>query len=177
MNDLLDPYILRAGIIPYFKVPNVEDQSSKTLFIFGLDEGISCLSDFGGTREYFDTNVYDLALREYNEESIGLLEPITINSLKTKSTYIIDETKIKKGEKCALFFYPIDYPYPILDKMRLFKERSMPGDETKGIIALTRDQLILALKQEKTKIENTKMFLFHPKIKYMLSKHVKNLHL
>jgi hypothetical protein len=168
--NLTDAFILRAGIIPYFRTPK-----NQIFFLFGLDEGIASLSDFGGTREYFDADVYHLAIREYREESIGLLEPITVDDLKCYGKCIVGETKIKKGEKCALFFYPFPYPYPLLDKIKAFKERSVPGDETKGLAMLSLEQTLLALEQPEAKIDNTKMFLFHPKIKHLLKAQLKDL--
>jgi hypothetical protein len=169
--DLSDPHILRAGIIPYIKSPS----TNNVFFIFGLDEGIASLSDFGGTREYFDKDVYELALREYNEETIGLLEMITVEDLKNKSRVIVDETLIKKEEKCALFFYPFPSDYPVIEKMDIFKRRAMPGDETKAIVFLSKEQTIQALEQPDAKIGDTKMFLFHPKIRNMLLSNLNNI--
>jgi len=160
-HELQDKTIRRAGIIPYMK-------NEKTVFfIFGLDEGIASISDFGGTREDFDEDVYGTALREFQEETFGVIGTIKRENI-TKAPYIVGETGFHETEKGVLFFIHYRHDFPFTAKMQEFKERNMPGDETRGLIVLSREQLIAGLKQPEERIQSSKVFLFHPKVRSIL---------
>lgn len=160
-HELQDKTIRRGGVIPYVK-------NEKTVFfIFGLDEGIASISDFGGTREDFDEDVYGTALREFQEETFGVIGTIKRKNI-TRAPYIVGETGFHDTEKGVLFFVHYRQEFPFTDKMQEFKERNMPGDETRGLIVLSREQLIAGLKQPEERIQSSKVFLFHPKVRAIL---------
>jgi len=159
--ELQDKTIRRAGVIPYMK------NEKTVLFIFGLDEGIASISDFGGTREDFDKDVYGIALREFQEETFGIMGTIKRGNL-IKAPYIVGETGYHETEKGVLFFVQYSNDFPFTKKMQEFKERNMPGDETRGLIVLSKEQLISGLKQPEERIQSSKVFLFHPKVRSIL---------
>lgn len=150
----------RAGIIPYVKTNNT------VMFIFGLGEAIASISDFGGTREDFDEDIYETALREFHEESFNVIGPLNRKNLD-HAPFIVAETGFH-GEEGVLFFVKYRDNFPFLTKMREFKERAMPGDETKALIILSREQLLLGLKQPEERIQSSKIFLLHPKVRSIL---------
>jgi hypothetical protein len=152
--------LTRAGIIPYIK------RNGIVLFIFGLDEAIANISDFGGTRENRDKDIYETAIREFSEESFGVLGELDQSNV-VKATYIQGDTGFR-GEQGVLFFVPFKTDFPLVSKMQEMKERAMPGDETKALICLTKEQLFQALKGAEERIQSSKIFLFHPKVKSIL---------
>lgn len=158
---LLDKDLKRAGVIPYVKI------NDKVFFIFGLGEGIASISDFGGTKEEKDEDAVDNALREFREESFTVLGTLNRNHL-LNSPYIVGETGFHEGEKGVVFLVKYRNEFPFSSKMREFKERNVPGDETRGIIVLSREQLISGLKQPDVRIGSTKPFQFHAKVKNIL---------
>nr|QBK91915.1 MAG: hypothetical protein LCPAC304_02560 [Pithovirus LCPAC304] len=161
MMSLKDTDIQRAGIIPYVK------KKGKVFFLFGLGEGIASISDFGGTRELSDADVLETALREFHEETFNVIGTLTRDNLK-HAPYIIGETGFHETEKCALFFVAYRQDFPFFAKMNEFKERNVPGDETRGLIVLEREQLFRALKQPEKRIQSSKVFLFHAKVRSVL---------
>ncbi len=159
--SLEDINLRRAGIIPYIK------KQGRVFFLFGLGEGIASISDFGGTREPADADVLETALREFHEETFNVIGTLTRDNLKG-DPYIIGETGFHETEKCVLFFVAYRQDFPFFEKMNEFKDRNMPGDETRGLIVLEREQLFRALKQPEKRIQSSKVFLFHAKVRSVL---------
>ena len=158
--SLKNDNIRRAGIIPYVK------RNNTVFFILGLDEAIASISDFGGTREVTDLDPYETALREFQEESFGVLGVLNRKCLES-APYIIAKTGFH-GEDGVLFFVKYKNEFPFFSKMREFKERNVPGDETKALVFLSREQILLGLKQTEERIQSSKIFLFHAKVQAIL---------
>jgi len=152
--------IKRAGVIPYIKKNNT------VIFILGLDEAIASISDFGGTREAKDADPLETALREFQEESFGVLGGLSRKNLES-STYVVAETGYH-GEEGILFFVKYKEEFPFFTKMREFKERNVPGDETKALVYITKEQILEGLHQTDERIQSSKIFLFHPKVQSIL---------
>ena len=167
-KDLEDPRIRRAGIIPYIKY------NRQTFFLLGVSEIHAYISDFGGTRDHEDADLIETALREYNEETFGCLRSPTRGELES-SKYIIDFTGYHGDEKCVIFFVPFPKDMPLFSKMLEFRHRSMPGDEIKGLIVLNARQLTTALRNGEERIDGTRIFFFHPKIKPILKRKIRTL--
>lgn len=163
MVSMNEKDIRRAGVIPF-----VTDKMGNPFFLFGLDEGIACIADFGGTRETKDKDIVATALREFHEETFGVMGTLSRENL-VKSPYIVGETGYHDEEKGILFLVKYRQEFPFLDKMKEFKERNVPGDETRGLIVLSREQLLRALSQAEERIQSSKVFHFHPKVKHILS--------
>jgi len=159
--------IRRAGIIPYVKKNNT------VIFILGLDEAIASISDFGGTREAKDKDPIETALREFQEESFGVLGGLNRKNIEN-SNYIVAKTGFHGEEEGIIFFVKYREEFPFFTKMREFKERNVPGDETKALIFITREQILDGLHQTEERIQSSKIFLFHPKVQSILlsAKHV-----
>lgn len=67
----------RAGIIMYTVFEN------RTYFGLGLDSKSHDLTDFGGRVIYkVDSNAINGALREFNEETLNIFNPLTLNDIK-----------------------------------------------------------------------------------------------
>ena len=152
--------IKRAGIIPFVK------RNNTVMFIMGLDEAIASISDFGGTREVIDADPFETALREFKEESFGVLGSLKRTNILS-APFIIGETGFH-GEEGVLFFVKYKDEFPFFSKMREFKERNVPGDETKALVFITREQLLAGLEQTEERIQSSKVFLFHPKVQSVL---------
>lgn len=153
--------IKRAGVIPYIKRQN------NVFFLFGLDEGIASISDFGGTREKKDKDIIDTALREFREETFGIIGTLDRSHL-LHSHHVVGKTGYHQGEKGILFFVKYRSDFPFYVKMKEFKERNVPGDETRGLIVLSREQLVLALNKPEERLKSSKIFHFHPKVRNVL---------
>lgn len=152
--------IRRAGIIPFVK------RNNTVIFIMGLDEAIASIADFGGTREIRDLDPFETALREFQEESFGVLGDLERGNL-LGAPFIIAETGFH-GEEGILFFVKYRDEFPFFSKMREFKERNVPGDETKALVFISREQILAGLKQTEERIQSSKVFLFHAKVQSIL---------
>lgn len=152
--------IKRAGIIPYIKKNNT------VVVLLTLEPGIAGISDLGGSREAKDENIFQTGIREFNEESFGVLGTLNEKHL-TSSPYIVAKTGYH-GEEGVLFFVKFRSEFPFIRMMDEFKERNVPGDETKALIVLTKEQLFTALEKPDERILSSKLFLFHPKVKSIL---------
>jgi len=153
--------INRAGVIPYVKIKN------KVFFLFGLGEGVASISDFGGTRSKKDKDIIDTALREFREETFEIIGKLDRSHL-LHSHHIVGETGYHQGERGILFFVRYRSDFPFCAKMKEFKERNVPGDETRGLIVLSREQLVLALNKPEERLQSSKIFHFHPKVRNIL---------
>jgi len=167
-RELEDPRIRRAGIIPYIKY------NRQTLFLFGISEIHAYISDFGGTRDKKDIDVIETALREYNEETFGCLRDLTREEV-SKSNYIIGPTGYHGDEMCVLFLVPFPKDIPLFGKMSEFRDRSVPGDEIKGLIVLNTRQLVMGLRNGEERVDGTRLFFFHPKVKPILKRKIRTL--
>jgi len=164
-SDLEDLSIRRSGIIPYIKY------NRQTFFLLGVSEIHAYISDFGGTRDDEDSDLIETALREYNEETFGCLRFLTRKDLES-SKYVIGSTGYHGDEKCVIFFVQFPKDTPLFSKMSEFRHRSMPGDEIKGLTVLNTRQLITALRNGEERIEGTRIFFFHPKVKPILKREI-----
>jgi len=166
--ELKDIRIRRGGIIPYIKL------NRQTLFLFGISEIHAYISDFGGTRDDTDNDIIETALREYNEETFGCLIDIKREDI-IKSKYIIGPTGYHGDEICVLFLIQFPKTIPLFSKISEFRDRNVPGDETKGLAILNSRQLNIALKRSNERIEGTRLFFFHPKVRPILKKEIKTI--
>jgi hypothetical protein len=71
--DPLNPEFKRGGIIPYLSF------HGRTYYGLGIDSGYLTLIDFGGHREPDDTDIFETALREFQEESLGVFGTPTMD--------------------------------------------------------------------------------------------------
>lgn len=77
----------RAGIIPYIISPDTHD----VLLCLGLDSTYSNMTDFGGGVKKTDATCYDAALREFDEETLGVFE-LTREKVPDYSLVLYNET-------------------------------------------------------------------------------------
>lgn len=95
----------RAGIIIYTMV------QGRVYFGFGLDTKTHDLTDFGGHVIYGkDINVVDGAIREFEEETLGIFTSFTLEDIKysptiydNKNLIIFLHLKINPEEVCRIF--------------------------------------------------------------------------
>lgn len=167
-EELKDPRLRRAGIIPCIKF------NRTTFFLLGTSEIHAYISDFGGTRESTDSDILETALREYHEETFGCLPSLTREHLRD-TVYITGFTGYHVDERCVLFFVPLPRNTALFSKMSDFRHRSIPGDEIKGLVVLNTRQLQIALTRSEERIEGTRIFLFHPKVKAVLKTEMRTL--
>lgn len=167
-EELKDPRLRRAGIIPCIKF------NRTTFFLLGTSEIHAYISDFGGTRESTDLDILETALREYHEETFGCLPNLSRENLRD-TTYITGFTGYHVDERCVLFFVPFPKNTALFSKMSDFRHRSMPGDEIKGLVILNKRQLQTALICSEERIEGTRIFFFHPKVKAVLKSEMRTL--
>lgn len=112
----------RGGIIPI---------TVQGLYGLGLSRDRHELIDLGGHRERFDESIYATAIREYTEESEGLLEAPTIQQLQG--------SKFVYSKSGVIFFWNLTKPINILqlEKQLLLTART----EIETFVWLTKVQL------------------------------------
>ena len=114
----------RSGVIPYTIF------SGHVYFLLGKDSAYGDLTDFGGQRNRFES-AFATALREFEEETNGLLRPVPIDI--DKSYGLIDGSM----KKMAIVFVPIP-PVWISRAPASFERRKLlaPDDKHREIDSL-----------------------------------------
>ena len=98
------PHIYGAGILPF------QINENNLYFLLGQDKDGSW-SDFGGRVDFRDKNIKETAVREFYEETIGVVLDIdTITSmLNSNKHYVLVESKTLNGS--PYYMYLVRVPY------------------------------------------------------------------
>lgn len=126
----------RAGIIPY-----TFNEDKSLLFGFGLDHQFRELTDFGGGVSYRkDKTALKGAIREFQEESLGVFGEISQESLQRSLVLYTENTLI-------IFLYMDIHPETINKKFYLQREKQEKL-EVSDIVWLSDKELKIALRPQ-----------------------------
>jgi hypothetical protein len=133
-----------AGILPYA----VNPETKKIEFLLSQEQNRSW-SDFGGRRDHGEHDPKETALREYTEESMGLLgsKKEMRQLLKQRTTFFIGQKRYK--------LYLVQVPYQKIEKIgksfASLKKRARAGysQEKRAIGWFSADKIFKAISESK----------------------------
>ena len=113
VSTAADDHWVRAGIIFYDK--------QRSSFIFGIDAKYNSICDLGGHRIPHDIDVFNTAIREAYEESLGLLQ-VNRSELIGSTALTLDDD--------VLFLITVDVPDPdhLLNEYTRLRDNAMTAD-------------------------------------------------
>ena len=94
-----------AGVLPY------TIQSGMTYFLLGKDARDGLLSDYGGKCEPEDKGIpLNTAIREFNEESLGMFGPIEgITAMMSRTKYLTMYSRTLSGNNYTMYIVRVPY--------------------------------------------------------------------
>lgn len=94
-----------AGVLPY------TIQSGSVFFLLGKDARDGLLSDYGGKCEAEDKGIpLNTAIREFNEESLGMFGPIEgITAMMSRTKYLTMYSRTLSGNAYTTFVVRVPY--------------------------------------------------------------------
>ena len=94
-----------AGVLPY------TIQSGMTFFLLGKDARDGLLSDYGGKCEPEDKGIpLNTAIREFNEESLGMFGPIEgITAMMSRTKYLTMYSRTLSGNSYTMYVVRVPY--------------------------------------------------------------------
>lgn len=92
-----------AGVLPYCSL------GGKTLFLLGRSRKLNMWTTFSGKDDVDDTNVYETAAREFDEESLGVVLPRERVLFLVQKTPVVLHSKTPRGRPCRIFVIQVPY--------------------------------------------------------------------
>jgi hypothetical protein len=139
----------RAGIVLFAKY------KKSIWFGMGIDRMSGDISDFGGHRMKKDSDILETAIREFEEETLGVCGKIKKENIK--NCYSVHDNNI------VVIFYPTEIN--IKESINIFKNTVSGNTEMSGLIWIKQEKLKRILSD--TEVEGPKIY---SKIKKLLYK-------
>jgi hypothetical protein len=125
---------VRGGVIPFTEI------NGNRFYAFGLDSAAGTICDFGGSREIADLDILDTALREFEEESLGVFGRPTREQIQDRQVLLTESmVLILLPVKSSMTQYSIAFARTVL---------TVREPEIRTIVWLSRAQLVSALKAQ-----------------------------
>ncbi len=156
----------RGGILPYTVIDGVR------LYCFALDSSSADLTDFGGSRDISDKDILETALREFNEESLGVFGNIQYSDLfNLEAIY----TRVDENRYAVLLLLPVK----VTDLMELGEEFSRRAakhtdHENRALVWLTQEQVSRVLDLDRRIINGEVLFIIYPPVRILLENYLKH---
>lgn len=146
--------LIRGGIIPYTFISKNDIQIP--IFCFGIDSYSADLTDFGGSRNSGDRDIIDTAIREFNEETLGVFGEIKIEN--------IIGSKIIYDDHNAIILVYLDLnieDIEIINQNFISLSTNHPNIEISSLVWLTNDQINIGINLNNRIIKGFNPFVFY----------------